>query len=145
MMWLPISSRSSTHCSLTDPFARCINYNQAPGHHRSVAEENQEHPLESRIVDSTTDTLALRRSSQPHLTWPHRTSSSWTTLHPRADQFFYHRFNAGRAGSEPLARGFREGQIRNELVENATDSSEGEVVVSERLGGLLKHYHRSAA
>ncbi len=35
--------------------------------------------------------------------------------------------------------------IGNELIEIATDSGTGEVIARERLGGLLKHYHRSAA
>ncbi len=37
--------------------------------------------------------------------------------------------------------------IGNELINGEKDSSSGsgEVIVSERLGGLLKHYHRSAA
>ncbi len=35
--------------------------------------------------------------------------------------------------------------IGNELIDCLEDSGSGEVIVSERLGGLLKHYHRSAA
>ncbi len=35
--------------------------------------------------------------------------------------------------------------IGNELISGSEDSGSGEVIVSERLGGLLKRYHRSAA
>ncbi len=35
--------------------------------------------------------------------------------------------------------------IGNELIELATDSDTGEALARERLGGLLKHYHRSNA
>ncbi len=35
--------------------------------------------------------------------------------------------------------------IGNELIELATDPDTGEALARERLGGLLKHYHRSAA
>ncbi len=35
--------------------------------------------------------------------------------------------------------------IGNELIEQTEDSNTGEVITSERLVGLLKHYHRSAA
>ncbi len=37
--------------------------------------------------------------------------------------------------------------LRNKLIneEKNSSSGSGEVIVSERLGGLLKHYHRSAA
>ncbi len=33
----------------------------------------------------------------------------------------------------------------NELIAGSKDSGTGEVIVSERLGGLQKHYHRAAA
>ncbi|MCP5041471.1 MAG: transposase family protein [bacterium] len=35
--------------------------------------------------------------------------------------------------------------VGNELIAGSKDSGNGEVIVSERLGGLLKHYHRAAA
>ncbi len=35
--------------------------------------------------------------------------------------------------------------LGNELINEEKDPGSGEVIVSERLGGLLKHYHRSAA
>ncbi len=35
--------------------------------------------------------------------------------------------------------------LGNELISGEKDSGSGEVIVSERLGGLLKHYHRSTA
>ncbi len=35
--------------------------------------------------------------------------------------------------------------IGNELIHGDTVTSVGKVVVNERLGGLLKHYHRQAA
>ncbi|MCP5043553.1 MAG: transposase, partial [bacterium] len=34
--------------------------------------------------------------------------------------------------------------IGNRLIAGSKDSGNGEVIVSERLGGLLKHYHRAA-
>ncbi len=35
--------------------------------------------------------------------------------------------------------------IGNELIDGSKDQGTGEVITDERLGGLLKHYHRAAA
>ncbi len=35
--------------------------------------------------------------------------------------------------------------IGNELIDGSKDSANGEVIVNERHGGLLKHYHRAVA
>ncbi len=35
--------------------------------------------------------------------------------------------------------------LGNELINGEKDSGSGQVIVSERLGGLLKHYHRATA